>query len=300
MILKDKNKQWIAIGTSLVLLIGLFSLDIKGIEPKESTSESVRDGEAKGMPPMAAQAENKNIKVLTIQDILSATHDQSSNENEFHVLETKVAAFEKSPKMEQSKLAKELSKAFFAISNPGASAYFDEMNLTSENTASDFVQVANKYVDAFNLLQNNEALQLSYLKQANALYTKAFEKDSTNLDAKTGQGITIVNGLGMPMQGITLLLQVVEKDPKNLKANMNLGLFSMKSGQFDKAIDRFKTVISIQPDAESYFYLATAYENLKQNKEAVDAFLKSKSLAKNTTLNEFIDKKVAELQQRVN
>jgi tetratricopeptide (TPR) repeat protein len=78
------------------------------------------------------------------------------------------------------------------------------------------------------------------------------------------------------MQGIGLLLQVVSKDPNNLKANFSLGLFSMKSGQYQKAINRFKTVVSIKPGGEAYFYLAQAYQNLQLKKEAIEAYIQSK------------------------
>jgi tetratricopeptide (TPR) repeat protein len=100
------------------------------------------------------------------------------------------------------------------------------------------------------------------------------------------------------MQGIAMLLEVVAKDPKNVKANMNLGLFSIKSGQFDKAIPRFNTVIATAPTPEAYFYLGTAFENLDKKQEAIDAYLKSKKLAANPTLASFIDKKVAELKNK--
>ena len=43
------------------------------------------------------------------------------------------------------------------------------------------------------------------------------------------------------MQGIMLLLDVVKQDPNNRNANLNLGMFAMKSGQYEKAVNRFKT-----------------------------------------------------------
>ncbi len=51
----------------------------------------------------------------------------------------------------------------------------------------------------------------------------------------------------MPMQGIAMLLDVVAKDPKNLKANMNLGMFAMKSGSLIKQLVRFKDIIAHKP-----------------------------------------------------
>src|SRR5690606_41612865 len=74
-------------------------------------------------------------------------------------------------------------------------------------------------------------------------------------------------------------------------------LFSMQSGQFDRAIDRFKTVIEIKADAESYFYLATAYEKIGQKSEAIAAFNKSKELAADPTLSQYIDRQIESLSK---
>ena len=60
---------------------------------------------------------------------------------------------------------------------------------------------------------------------------------------------------------------------------------------------RFKTVFDQKPDAESYFYLATGYENIGMKKEAVAAFQKSKELAADPSLSQFIDRKIGELSK---
>jgi uncharacterized protein HemY len=79
------------------------------------------------------------------------------------------------------------------------------------------------------------------------------------------------------MQGIQLLLAVVKVDSLNLNANLNLGLFSMKSGQFDKAIKRFETVAKLKPSAEIYGMLADAYEQTGNNEAAIAALKKAKA-----------------------
>jgi predicted Zn-dependent protease len=76
-------------------------------------------------------------------------------------------------------------------------------------------------------------------------------------------------------------------------------MFAIKSGQFDKAINRFNDIINnIKATPDAYFYLATAYESLGKNQEAIDAYLSSKKLAANPTLSKFIDKKVGELKSK--
>ncbi len=128
-------------------------------------------------------------------------------------------------------------------------------------------------------------------------YENAIELDTANLAAKTGLGVAYVTGTGNPMAGITLLLDVVETDPQNVDANKALGLFSLQSQQFDKAIDRFKTVVEQKPDAESYFYLATGYEKIGLTAEAIAAYQKSKELAADPTLSQYIDRQINELSK---
>ena len=136
------------------------------------------------------------------------------------------------------------------------------------------------------------------LQKANVSFKNSLALDSTLIDAKTGLGVTVVNGSGPPMEGIALLMEVVAKNPKNLKANMNLGLFAIKSGQFDKAITRFNDIISnISATPEAYFYLATAYESLNKKSEAIDAYLNSKKLTANPSFIKFLDGKIAELKK---
>lgn len=128
-------------------------------------------------------------------------------------------------------------------------------------------------------------------------YQKAMELNGDDLNVKVGLGSAYVSGSDNPMAGIALLQEVVREDPNHIEANRSLGLFSMQSRQFDRAIDRFKTVVSIQPDAESFFYLATSYESIGLKREAIAAYESSKELAADPTLTQFIDRKIDELSK---
>lgn len=145
--------------------------------------------------------------------------------------------------------------------------------------------------------QQDTALASALNQMAIDSYQHAIQMDGNSLQAKTGLGAALVTGSNNPMAGIALLREVVEADPKNLDANKTLGLFSMQSGQFDRAVDRFLTVIEIQEDAESYFYLATAYEKIGQKSQAIAAYNKSKQLAADPTLSQYIDRQIEELSK---
>jgi uncharacterized protein HemY len=98
------------------------------------------------------------------------------------------------------------------------------------------------------------------------------------------------------MQGIGLLLDVVKQDPTNRNAELNLGLFAMKSGQFEKAVDRFKTLIAQKPEVEPYFYLAESYKQLGMKKEAIDAYQKCKEMMPDQNFDQRIDQYIKELK----
>lgn len=75
---------------------------------------------------------------------------------------------------------------------------------------------------------------------------------TTNADSlKLQQGIELVNGPN-PMEGIALLRELIVKDSTNVDAQYYLGLFSVKSGQIDKAEQRFETVLALRPNDIRY------------------------------------------------
>lgn len=86
-------------------------------------------------------------------------------------------------------------------------------------------------------------------KQPASKEQEALTTDPDSL--KLQQAVELVNGEN-PMAGITLLREMVAEDSTNVDAHYYLGLFSVKSGQLDKAIDRFKRVIALRPDDIKY------------------------------------------------
>ena len=53
-------------------------------------------------------------------------------------------------------------------------------------------------------------------------------------------------------EGIMKLLAVTRKDSNNIRAIYYLGLFSLESGQLEKAEKRFEKLLSLQPQNEEY------------------------------------------------
>jgi len=84
--------------------------------------------------------------------------------------------------------------------------------------------------------------------------SKEFSDKNTNqniLDTKVRSAVTMIeSGEGNPMEAIFALREVVEVDSNHRDAQFYLGQFSIMSGQWNKAIDRFKKVLRINSSDE--------------------------------------------------
>lgn len=84
--------------------------------------------------------------------------------------------------------------------------------------------------------------------------SKEFSDKNTNqniLDTKVQSAVKMIeSGEGNPMEAIFALREVVELDSNHRDAQFYLGQFSIMSGQWNKAIDRFKKVLRINSSDE--------------------------------------------------
>jgi cytochrome c-type biogenesis protein CcmH/NrfG len=259
----------------------LFAQPIKGLVDKEKQT--------------AAASESKPSNEVNLENISSMTKQglDASLVKEISDIEGQVA---KASGEDKIKLLQQLANKWDDVAKPAPQAFiYEEMAKVSPKFEY-WLKAGNAYRAAYTNLQDSTLAQALNQNAIHA-YEAALKANTSSLDAKTGLGAAMVSGTNNPMAGIALLREVVAADPKNLEANKTLGLFSLQSRQFDKAIERFKTVIDQKPDAESYFYLATGYENIGMKKEAVTAFQKSKELAADPSLSQFIDRKIAELSK---
>ena len=276
-----KTKQIIIIGSVVALVAVLLAQPIKGLVNKEKQT--------------AAASESKPSNEVNLENISSMTKQglDASLVKEISDIEGQVA---KASGEDKIKLLQQLANKWDDVAKPAPQAFiYEEMAKVSPKFEY-WLKAGNAYRAAYTNLQDSTLAQALNQNAIHA-YEAALKANTSSLDAKTGLGAAMVSGTNNPMAGIALLREVVAADPKNLEANKTLGLFSLQSRQFDKAIERFKTVIDQKPDAESYFYLATGYENIGMKKEAVTAFQKSKELAADPSLSQFIDRKIAELSK---
>lgn len=127
-------------------------------------------------------------------------------------------------------------------------------------------------------------------------YQKAIELDSSNLDTKVALATCFLDDGKTTMDGITLLLGVIEADSLHINANILLGRFGIVSSQYDKAIKRLENVLSLQPEnTEALFLIGEAYVGLGQVDKAVEAFKKVRQFVENEEIKKEIDAYIKEI-----
>ena len=277
--MQQRTKQLVAITLTVLLMGFLLAQPIKGLVNKDKGEQANTEAASTITFGLVSQQAKQGLNASIIQEI-SDIEAQLSNAS----LPDKVD------------LLRQLATKWDDVNRPAPLGFVYEELAQLDQKLDNWLNAGNAYRAAYSNLQDT-AMVKALNARAITAYQHALELDSENLDAKTGLGSAYVSGTDNPMAGIALLQEVVKADPNHIEANKSLGLFSMQSRQFDRAIDRFKTVVSQQPDAESYFYLATSYENIGLKREAIAAFEKSKDLAADPTLTQFINRKIDELSK---
>ena len=282
------NKKQIAVAVAVVAIMGyLYSLPVKGLVKANQSSHDTA--------PAAAQTAARPASNVTVEAVSAPAKTAIGAQ-----LTVKIEGLENQLKKasgdaEKLSLNKQLAAAWDDVDQPAPAAFYYTAVAKSNNSFDAWLTAGNRYNDAFKITQDT-ALTPAFITGAVEAFTNALKLKPQSLDAKTGLGVADVNGGASPMQGIGLLREVIAQDPENVNANLNLGLFSMKSGQFDKAIERFKTVIAKKPDFESYFYLAETYKQLGRKPEAIAAYEKCKQMMPNPVFGQRIDQYIKELK----
>ncbi|UPT67536.1 MAG: tetratricopeptide repeat protein [Sphingobacteriales bacterium JAD_PAG50586_3] len=140
-------------------------------------------------------------------------------------------------------------------------------------------------------------------QQAAQAYQNALKLNPNDVVVRTRLAVCQVESNPDPMTtGIKVLLDLVKEDSTNIEAQLNLGMFSLKSTQYSKAEKRFRTVIALDPAyKDGYWYMAGAMEGQNKPTEAVKYYREYiKRNKENPSENEEIEKYIDKLINKKN
>jgi tetratricopeptide (TPR) repeat protein len=176
--------------------------------------------------------------------------------------ESTLSAAEKSAveKFKSQRAYDSLTAFWSAKRRPEMAAYFGEQSAAARNTAEAWLAAGKRYYNAVQFVKDAQTTATLY-QSAMRCANKARSLDPSGIEAVILLGKCYVEGSDKPMEGITLLREAEKRDSLNPDLNLAFAFFSVKSGQLDKAVSRFRKVLRADSSLiEVYLHLADSYE----------------------------------------
>ncbi len=167
-----------------------------------------------------------------------------------------------------------------------------------ENSEKSLTFAAQQFINSL-LEVADPSIQNWLATNAKVLFEKALTLNPNNDSSKIGLGACYILGniSDNPMQGILPVRDIATKKPNNLYAQYILGLGGKKSGQLDKAIERFLIVAKNKPNhIESILHLAECYELKSDKINAKIWYQKASALINNEAIKKEIANRINELK----
>ncbi|MEM7659637.1 MAG: tetratricopeptide repeat protein [Bacteroidota bacterium] len=130
------------------------------------------------------------------------------------------------------------------------------------------------------------ATQLPYIQRDSVLFGRYTDRAITHLrevttaepenqSALLSLGVALVTSRRAEnsMQGIMTLRKLLELNPDHLEASFQLGVFSLQTGQLEKAVQRFEKVLSLNPTYYAAQFQLALVRLRQQQPEAARALL---------------------------
>ncbi len=157
--------------------------------------------------------------------------------------------------------------------------------------SEDFRDAGLYYGSAVHSLQEGDSSTSAFCRnKSTAMLAKALESKPNDSDLKADWANALVQSSPAPMQGVQVLLEIIRTEPKHLKAHSHLAKLAIESGQFPKAIARFKNILDWYPGLGSaYLGLGEAYFRNGNKDSAVIYLQQYRGLVQDPEIQQQID-----------
>jgi len=233
------QKSFIAIiATAIVTIVGLYSL------PKVVVDNEKKTLQQPAKENVAATA-NRDKNVKSDAPSVTENHTESLSVEQQQVISNLKDVYIKSSAKNKTAAANALILQFVQYTRFDSAAYYANEVAKFEPSESNLMKAGGLYYEAFTYaLDNDKTVRMGELTRG--IYQKVLDKNPNNLLAKTNMAMTYT-ATQTPMQGIMMLRDVIAKEPDYEPALFSLGILSIRSNQFGKAVDRFKQILLNNP-----------------------------------------------------
>ncbi|RRB11316.1 tetratricopeptide repeat protein [Larkinella knui] len=268
------NKSiFLVIGVGVLLTAGLYSLPnvVVRNEDRKLTNERTTD---------ATKAVRDTAVLRTDRSDL---HTASLSPDQQKELNRLSGRFRSVDDKQKPVVGAELIQAYRKVSRFDSAARIAEQLVTLAPTEANLLRAGDLYYEAYGFAVDNQKLA-DLGKKTREFYQKALDSNPGLLAAKANMAMTYVT-TETPMQGIMLLRDVLKEDPTNELGLFNMGLLSMRSGQYNRAVERFRSILTSHPDnTKAQFYLAISLSEMGRKEEARKLLANVKAREKDPTI----------------
>lgn len=272
------KKKILVSAIALVAVVLLFNL------PKVVVKDEERDEE---LPSVSSNSEGATDQQSQSPQI--SAHDEEMSPE----WEEKISHFRENYNTSKNTeknitFADSLANAFQSIGKYDSAAKYAEEVAVITPIPERQLKAADLYYEAYTYATDAEKQQ-ALGKKARQFYEQVLAQQPDQYDAQVKMAMTYMTS-GTPMEGIRMLREVLEKDENNELALFNLGLLSMQSNQYVLAEERFKKLVSLDPNhLQGQFFLGVSYFEQGKKQEAKTQFELVKKMDDDPALAATID-----------
>jgi tetratricopeptide (TPR) repeat protein len=252
-----KKQQVILLATSAILLAVLYFFG--------NTLPPV----SKDKDTLAATGETKPI---TTKSLIDSAKSPLNTQQLSYLTQLENSVVRGNVKEQQIAVYKQLAVYWQdSLKHPEIAAFYTGEEAKLENSEKSLTFAARLFLGQV-MAGGDPSLQVWMATNAKALFELALKMnpESDSLKVELGACFLFGNISSTPMEGILKIKEVADKDSTNMYAQLMLGLGDIKSGQYDKAIERLQRVVKQEPtNLQALFNLAETYERKGDKQNAI-------------------------------
>ena len=279
-----KRQQLALLGGGIILLVLLYFF---GNTTPPSTSS----------PSMAVN--NANAEAVTTADVLNAAKKNLTAQQSSYLAQLENSVVRGDVKDQQIRIYKQLASYWQdSLHNQEIAAYYFGESAKLENSEKNLNFAAHLLLQ-YLITEENSAVQTWLATNAKGLFEQSLKINPNNDSVQVELGACYLFGniSSTPMEGILKIKQVADRDPNNMYAQLMLGLGDIKSGQYDKAIERLQLVAQKEPNnLQAIFNLAETFERKGDKANAIIWYRKVENLINIPEAKQEIEQRIKTLQ----
>jgi tetratricopeptide (TPR) repeat protein len=236
---------------------------------------------------------------VTTADVVNAAKKNLSAQQSSYLAQLENSVVRGDVKEQRIRVYRQLASYWQdSLRNQEIAAYYFGESAKLENSEKN-LNFAARLLLQYLMAEENPAIQNWLGTNAKALFEQSLQINPGNDSVQVELGACYLFGniSSTPMEGILKIKQVADKDPNNMYAQLMLGLGDVKSGQYDKAVERLTVVAQKEPgNLQAVFNLAETFERKGDKRNAVIWYRKVEDMVNIPEAKQEIEARIKTLQ----